>query len=103
VLRRKRKLPTKVFVHQEGCPIAKVEPAVEILSSYEDKVARHLGRCEYIGETAAGMLRVLLTMTDKGDDDWVECGACGAGWQVPHYGESVVDGEPGAATRVRHP
>jgi hypothetical protein len=51
VLRPKRKLPTKVFVHQEGCPIAKVDPDVEILSSYEDKTARHLGRCEYIGET----------------------------------------------------
>ena len=49
------------------------------------------------------MLRVLLKMTDKGDYDWVECGARGAGWQVPHYAESVVDGEPGAATRVRHP
>jgi hypothetical protein len=21
--------------------------------------------------------------------DWVECGSCGAGWQVPHYAESV--------------
>ena len=35
----------------------------------------------------AAMLRVLL-VTDKGDYDWVECGACGAGWQVPHYAES---------------
>jgi hypothetical protein len=21
--------------------------------------------------------------------EWVECGACDAGWQVPHYAESV--------------
>ena len=21
--------------------------------------------------------------------DWVECGSCAAGWQVPHYAESV--------------
>ena len=21
--------------------------------------------------------------------DWVECGSCGAGWQVPYYAESV--------------
>jgi hypothetical protein len=21
---------------------------------------------------------------------WVECGTCGAGWQVPHYAESIV-------------
>jgi hypothetical protein len=31
------------------------------------------------------MLRVLLKVTDKGDYDWVECGSCDAGWQVPHY------------------
>jgi hypothetical protein len=34
------------------------------------------------------MLKVLLKVIDKGDYNWVECGACGAGWQVPHY-ESV--------------
>jgi hypothetical protein len=35
------------------------------------------------------MLRVLLKVTDKGDYDWVECGACETGWQVPHNAESV--------------
>jgi len=34
-------------------------------------------------------LRVLLKITDKGDYDWVECCSCEAGWQVPHYAESV--------------
>jgi len=28
-------------------------------------------------------------VTDKGDYDWVECGSCEAGWQVPHYAESI--------------
>jgi hypothetical protein len=31
------------------------------------------------------MLRILLKVTDKDDYDWVECGGCGAGWQVPYY------------------
>jgi hypothetical protein len=50
---------------------------------------RHLGQCEFVGETDAAMLRVLLKVTDKGDYDWVACGSCNAGWQVPHYAESV--------------
>ena len=35
------------------------------------------------------MLRVLLKVTDKGEYDWVECGSCEVGWQVPPYAESV--------------
>ena len=35
------------------------------------------------------MIKILLKITDKGDYDWVECGSCEAGWQVPHYAESV--------------
>ena len=35
------------------------------------------------------MLRVLLKVTDKGDYDWVEWGACDTAWQVPHYAESI--------------
>ena len=34
-------------------------------------------------------LRLCLRVTDKGDYDWVECGSCDCGWQVPHYAESV--------------
>jgi hypothetical protein len=56
---------------------------------YDPATACHLGQCPYIGETDAGMLRVLLKITDKGDYDWVECGSCEAGWQVPHYAESI--------------
>jgi hypothetical protein len=55
------------------------------LDPLDAKTARHLGQCEFVGETDAAMLRVLLKVTDKGDYDWVECGSCDAGWQVPHY------------------
>jgi len=60
------------------------------LNPFDPRTSRHLGQCEFIGETDAGILRVLLKITDKGDYDWVECGGCGAGWQVPHYAESVA-------------
>ena len=56
---------------------------------YDSATARHLEQCEFVGETDAAMLRVLLKVTDKGDYDWVECGGCEAGWQVAHYAESV--------------
>ena len=46
------------------------------------RTSRHLGQCEFASETDAAMLRVLLKVADKGDYDWVESGACGAGWQV---------------------
>jgi hypothetical protein len=51
---------------------------------------RHLGQCEFASETDAAMLRILLKVTDKGEYDWVECGSCGAGWQVPHYAAASV-------------
>jgi len=56
---------------------------------YDPATAHHFGQCEYVSETETAMLRVLLKITDKGDYDWVECGSCEAGWQVPHYAESV--------------
>jgi hypothetical protein len=31
------------------------------------------------------VIKVLLKVTDRGDYDWVECGGCGVGWQVPHF------------------
>jgi hypothetical protein len=31
------------------------------------------------------VIKILLKITDKGDRDWVECGACDASWQVSHY------------------
>ena len=42
-----------------------------------------------VSETDPAVIKVLLKVTDKGDYDWVECGSCAAGWQVPHYAESV--------------
>jgi hypothetical protein len=55
------------------------------LDPLDPATSRHLRQCEFVHETDAHMLRVLLKVTDKGDYDWVECGSCDAGWQVPHY------------------
>jgi hypothetical protein len=55
------------------------------LNPLDPSTSRHLGQCEYIGETNPSVLEVLLKLTDKGDYDWCECGSCGAGWQVPHH------------------
>ena len=36
------------------------------------------------------MLKVQLKIQEReGDDFWVECGGCEAGWQVPFFAESV--------------
>ena len=60
------------------------------LDPYDPATARHLGQCEFVGETDAAMLRVLLKVTDKGDYSWVECGSCDAGWQVANYAAEGV-------------
>ena len=59
------------------------------LDPFDPATARHFGQCEYVSETDPAVIKVLLKVTDKGDYDWVECGGCGSGWQVPHYAESV--------------
>jgi hypothetical protein len=61
------------------------------LNPLDPKTSRHLGQCEYIAETDRGVLKVLLKVKPGMGEgyDWVECGACDAGWQVPHYAESV--------------
>ena len=69
------------------------EPAADDrirLNPLDPATARHLGQCEYVSETAPAVIKVLLKVTDKGDYDWVECGSCDAGWQVPHYAEESV-------------
>ena len=64
-------------------------PAVFRLSRMTRRPHVIFGQCEFVGETDATMLGVLLKVTDKGDYDWVECGSCEACWQVPHYAERV--------------
>lgn len=61
------------------------------LSPYDPATARHLGQCEYVSETDPAVLKVLLKVRPGGGGgyDWVECGGCGAGWQVANYAESV--------------
>jgi hypothetical protein len=34
VLRRKRKPPSKLFIHEEGCPILKADPSTEVPWNY---------------------------------------------------------------------
>jgi hypothetical protein len=61
------------------------------LDSLDPKTSRHLGQCEFVSETDPAVLKVLLKVKPGlgGGYDWVECGGCGAGWQVPHYAESI--------------
>ena len=59
------------------------------LDPYDPATARHFGQCEFVSEADPAVIKVLLKVIDKGDYDWVECGGCDAGWQVPHYAESV--------------
>jgi hypothetical protein len=60
-------------------------------STLDPKTARHMGQCEFASADDPSVLRVLLKVKPGLGEgyDWVECGACGAGWQVPHYAESV--------------
>jgi hypothetical protein len=62
--------------------------------SFESPTRRTYGfvvKCEFASETAAAMLRVLLKVKPGMGEgyDSVECGSCSAGWQIPHYAESV--------------
>jgi hypothetical protein len=60
------------------------------------KTSRHAGECEFASADRS-VLRVLLKVKPGMGEgyDWVECGACGVGWQVPHY-ERVGDDVPDA-------
>jgi hypothetical protein len=60
------------------------------LDPLDPTTSRHAGEGEYISETDPSVLKVLLKVKPglDGGYDWGECGACGAGWQVPHF-ESV--------------
>jgi hypothetical protein len=66
--------------HRRPCSAQPVRPAT----------SRHLGQCEYISETDPVVPKILLKVRPGLGEgyDWVECGACGAGWQVPYF-ESV--------------
>lgn len=59
------------------------------LDPLDPKTARHPGQCEFNGVTDPAMLRAVLRVTPKDGYNWIECNACGFGWQVPYYAESV--------------
>jgi hypothetical protein len=57
------------------------------LDPLDPATARHLPECEFAHETDPAILKVLLEIKPGlgGGYDWIECGSCGAGWQVAHY------------------
>jgi hypothetical protein len=60
------------------------------LDPLDPATGHHLGGCEFATATDPALLKVLLKVTEKdGGYWWVQCGSCAAGWQVPHYAESV--------------
>lgn len=50
-----------------------------------------MGECEFASADDPSVLRVLLKVRPGLGlgYDWGECGACGAGWQVPYYAETA--------------
>ena len=61
------------------------------LDPLDAKNSRHLPQCEFAAATDPAALRVLLKVKPGAGAgyDFLECGSCGAGWQVPHYAEIV--------------
>jgi len=61
------------------------------LDPLDAKTSRHAGECEFVSEADPAVLKILLKVKPGLGEgyDWVECGACGAGWQVAHHAESV--------------
>jgi hypothetical protein len=45
-----------------------------------------LPQCEFVNETGAAVLRVILKVRPGLGEgyDWVECNACDTAWQVPY-------------------
>jgi hypothetical protein len=61
------------------------------LDPFDPATMKHLPQCEFASETDPAVLKVLLKVKPGMGPgyDWVECGSCAAGWQVPHYAESI--------------
>ncbi len=111
--------PDKAFVHAEDCRILAADRTAQIqwseveaghweaicvcgtqhyyapkagrvrLDPLDPKTAHHLPQCEFASTTDPAVLRVLLKVQDREGYWWVQCGGCDAGWQVPHFAESV--------------
>ena len=74
------------------------------LDPLDPTTSRHAGECEYISEADPSVLMVLPKVKPGLGEgyDWVECDACGAGWQVPHF-ERSGDREPLLRRAARAP
>jgi hypothetical protein len=53
--------------------------------------SRHAGQCEFASESDPAVPKILLKVRPGLGPGYscAECGSCAAGWQVPHYAESV--------------
>jgi hypothetical protein len=67
------------------------EPARR-LDPLDPTTASHLPQCELANEDDRAVLKVALRIKPGLGEgyDWVECNACGGGWQVPHYAAESV-------------
>jgi hypothetical protein len=65
-------------------------PGRELLrSSARAGEASELARSNILVDDVLRVLRLALRVQDREGYWWVECSGCDAGWQVPHYAESV--------------
>jgi hypothetical protein len=57
------------------------------LDPLDPATARHLPQCELVGEGDRTVLKMALRVKPGLAEgyDWVTCGACDGGWQVPHH------------------
>jgi hypothetical protein len=129
MFKRTKKGPDRVFEHQDNCKILAADPTVRIewseiergyweavclcgkeyyhepasarvrLDPLDPKTSRHLRQCEFAHESDPFMLRALLKITAKDGYAWVECCACGGGWQVADFAPERHDSLKSKAAR----
>jgi hypothetical protein len=120
--RKEQAPPARPFEHNGRCPIARVDPGFQPvwneietgrwrrecqcgaegwnapadrrarLDPLDPQTSRHAPEWEFVGETDAAVLRVILRVRDGLGPGywWAECGACSAGWPVPHFTEEMA-------------
>jgi hypothetical protein len=50
----------------------------------------HAPQCEHRDVTEPSIVKALLTVLEREDYWYVQCGSCETGWQVPHYAAQSV-------------
>jgi len=112
--------PDRPFSHSGECKIVKADPGVQIpwnrleygkwqrqctcgAEWWQEPAAKrtrqdpldpstfhHAGQCEFQDVSDPAIVKALLKIVPKDGYSWVECGACGFGWQVADYAEASV-------------